>query len=374
MIAGKGFRKAPGNLLRATVTASGAAAGLLVTAMRAGPAMAAVDSRAQPGTGLSESPAATQDAPEVWPPLFGPNALSARVSGSLVGQEFILAAALIAVAGTALTVSSGRHRAGGRRAAMHATHAGPPGHRGAGRIGIFGPKRPAGPDDLWTDNDPWMALPDLPWPDGGPSQNASPPQNARSPRDAGLPRDARPPQNARLPQDPRRPQDTRLVRDGRPLPNARPTQNAWPDGGAWPAQNAWPARPPQNAGSPQNTRPARDAWPVAAGFPPMVIVPEVVPVSPGALKLTVNGPDGPEMESPANVAVPAADRPTTCALVMMYPLESTITPEPTACWRTMNAVWDRSWSLSRSGPYPVTRICTTAGETFAASVSSAPFS
>src|ERR1700693_2585149 len=48
-----------------------------------------------------------------------------------------------------------------------------------------------------------------------------------------------------------------------------------------------------------------------------------------------------------------------------------MTPEPTACWRTMNAAWDRSSLLSRSGPYPVTRIWTTAGETLAASVSRA---
>src|ERR1700685_2801970 len=49
-----------------------------------------------------------------------------------------------------------------------------------------------------------------------------------------------------------------------------------------------------------------------------------------------------------------------------------MTPEPTACWRTMSAVCERSSSCN--WPYPVTRICTTAGETLAARPSSAEFS
>src|SRR5580692_4306956 len=320
MNAGKGFRKAPGNLLRATVTASGAAAGLLVTAMRAGPAMAAVDSGAQPGTGLSESPTATQDTPGIWP-LSGPNALSARVSGSLVGQELILAAALIAVAGTALTVSNGRHRAGGRRGATHPTHAGTPGHRGVGRISIFGPKRPAGPDDPWTDNDPWMALPDLPWPGGGPSQNASPPQNARSPREAGLPRGARPPQNARLPQDPRPllHADDYPSWPGPPGPFAlHPDHPSWPgrpdprwddteaalradnDYPSWPERTA-PLRLPDRPAPPRHERPAPPRQDSPA--PPR----PVRPVSPQPARQAPPGPGGRTPPWP-DAGPPAPDR------------------------------------------------------------------
>src|SRR5712691_11371332 len=48
---------------------------------------------------------------------------------------------------------------------------------------------------------------------------------------------------------------------------------------------------------------------------------------------------------------------------MMYPEESMMKPEPIARWRPMTTpVFPRS--LCSSAPYPVTRICTTLGETF----------
>ena len=59
---------------------------------------------------------------------------------------------------------------------------------------------------------------------------------------------------------------------------------------------------------------------------------------------------------------------TTCAFVTMYPLGSITNPEPIARCLPMTAVvFPRS--ASSSGPYPVTRIWTTLGETFLISAS-----
>src|SRR5438067_344000 len=64
---------------------------------------------------------------------------------------------------------------------------------------------------------------------------------------------------------------------------------------------------------------------------------------------------------------------TTCALVTMYPLSSTTKPDPMArCRPIIVLVLPRS--PSSNGPYPVTRICTTLGDTFLMSASTDWFS
>src|SRR6266404_5836579 len=64
---------------------------------------------------------------------------------------------------------------------------------------------------------------------------------------------------------------------------------------------------------------------------------------------------------------------TTCAFVMMYPLDSTTNPEPIARCLPITAL-ALPFSPSSSGPYPVTNICTTLGETFLISAPADSFS
>src|SRR3954470_4354572 len=85
-------------------------------------------------------------------------------------------------------------------------------------------------------------------------------------------------------------------------------------------------------------------------------------------RLRIDRPGAPPVDANGSSTSSRVAFSTTCALVTMYPVASTMTPDPLL--RSIAGSPVPPSSCSSGGAYPVTKICTTEGLTFAASSSS----